>query len=174
MKKILLMSVKELAKIVIGELRKLKSAGVEFSEEELRDYFGKVFRELLDEHNVEGLAVQSKYGVEFIYTEGSFGFYIQKMYGKRRFLDLLDPRFLRSMGIREGYSLVERLAMRFGFVGMNEVVRKCKEEDKRSADDVWCVYSEKGRLLGRARTKKDALKRLRQVEYFKRKAKEGK
>jgi hypothetical protein len=71
--------------------------------------------------------------------------------------------------------LLERLAMRFGLVGMDEVVRKCKEKDKRSADDVWCVYSEKGRLLGRAKTKEDALKRLGQVEYFKKKrAKEGK
>lgn len=52
------------------------------------------------------------------------------------------------------------------------VVRKCKEEDKRSADDVWCVYSEKGRLLGRYRTKEEAEKRLRQVEYFKRKKKD--
>jgi len=174
MKKILLMSIKELAKIVIGELRKLKSAGVEFSEEELKDYFGKVFRELLNEYGVEGLAVQSRYGVEFIYTEGSFAFYVQNMYGKRKFSDLLDPRFLRSMGVKEGYSLMERLAKRFGLIGMDEVVRKCKEEDKRSANDVWCVYSEKGRLLGRARTKKDALKRLRQVEYFKKKAKKGK
>jgi hypothetical protein len=130
---------------------------------------------LLDEHGVEGLAVQSKYGVEFIYTEGSFGFYVQNMYGKRKFSDLLDPRFLRSMGVNEDYSFVERLAMRFGLLEMDEVVRKCKEKDKRSANDVWCVYSERGRLLGRAKTKEDALKRLRQVEYFKKKrVKEGK
>ena len=57
-----------------------------------------------------------------------------------------------------------------------EVIRKCKDKDKRSADDVWCVYSEKGRLLGRYKTKKEAEKRLRQVEYFKwlSKQKEGK
>jgi hypothetical protein len=173
MKKILLMSVKDLGEIVRGELRKLKKAGVEFSEEELKGYFGKVFRNLLDEHGVGGLAIQSRYGVEFIYTEGSFGFYVQNMYGKRKFSDLLDPKFLKSMGIRESYGLIERLAMRFGLMGMDEVIRKCRKEDKRSADDVWCVYSEKGRLLGRAKTKEGALKRLRQVEYFKKKGKRG-
>lgn len=47
------------------------------------------------------------------------------------------------------------------------VVRKCKEADRRSSDDVWCVYSEKGKLLGRYKTKEEAEKRLRQVEYFK-------
>ena len=55
---------------------------------------------------------------------------------------------------------------------LNEVIRKCRPEDKRSADDVWCVYSEKGRLMGRYKTKKEAEKRLRQIEYFKHKAKE--
>jgi len=71
----------------------------------------------------------------------------------------------------KGLSFLERLAMRFGFEKrrVDEVVRKCKERDKRSVDDVWCVYSEKGRLLGRAKTKEDAMKRLRQVEFFKRK-----
>jgi len=50
------------------------------------------------------------------------------------------------------------------------MIRKCKEKDKRSADDVWCVYSEKGdRLLGRYRSREEAEKRLRQVEFFKRK-----
>jgi hypothetical protein len=67
--------------------------------------------------------------------------------------------------------LLERLAVRFGLMRMDEVIRKCRKEDKRSADDVWCVYSEKGKLLGRYRTKKEAEKRLRQVEYFKHKAK---
>ena len=56
---------------------------------------------------------------------------------------------------------------------LNEVVKKCRKEDKRSADDVWCVYSEKGRLMGRYKTKKEAEKRLRQIEYFKHKKKEG-
>jgi len=56
---------------------------------------------------------------------------------------------------------------------LNEVIRKCRKEDKRSADDVWCVYSEKGKLLGRYKTKKEAEKRLRQIEYFKHKKKEG-
>ncbi len=71
-------------------------------------------------------------------------------------------------------SFLERLAIRFGLGGrrgIDEVVRKCKEEDKRSVDDVWCVYSEKGRLLGRAKTKEDAMERLRQVEFFKGKGK---
>jgi len=54
---------------------------------------------------------------------------------------------------------------------LNEVVKKCRKEDKRSADDVWCVYSEKGRLLGRYKTKKEAERRLRQIEYFKHKKK---
>jgi len=49
------------------------------------------------------------------------------------------------------------------------MIRKCKEKDKRSADDVWCVYSEKGRLLGRFRTKDEAEEHLRRVEYFKHK-----
>jgi hypothetical protein len=71
-------------------------------------------------------------------------------------------------------TLSERLAVRFGLVGLDEVIRKCRKEDKRSAEDVWCVYSEKGRLLGRARTKEDAMKRLRQIEFFKHKKKEGK
>jgi hypothetical protein len=72
-------------------------------------------------------------------------------------------------------TLLERLAVRFGLVRLDEVIKKCRKEDKRSADDVWCVYSEKGRLLGRYKTKKEAEKRLRQIEYFKHKAKkEGK
>jgi hypothetical protein len=56
------------------------------------------------------------------------------------------------------------------------MIRKCKEKDKRSADDVWCVYSEKGdRLLGRYKRKEDAENRLRQIEFFKhKKAREGK
>jgi len=68
-------------------------------------------------------------------------------------------------------TLLERLAVRFGLVRLDEVIKKCRKEDKRSADDVWCVYSEKGRLLGRYKTKKEAEKRLRQVEYFKHKRK---
>jgi len=48
------------------------------------------------------------------------------------------------------------------------MIRKCKKKDKRSSDDVWCVYSKKGdRLLGRYRSREDAEERLRQVEYFK-------
>jgi len=74
---------------------------------------------------------------------------------------------------KEFVSLIERLAVRFGLKGIDEVVKKCRKEDKRSADDVWCVYSEKGRLLGRAKTKEDAMKRLRQVEYFKSLKKRG-
>jgi hypothetical protein len=56
------------------------------------------------------------------------------------------------------------------------MIKKCREKDKRSAGDVWCVYSKDGdRLLGRYRTREEAEKRLRQVEYFKsRKNKEGK
>ena len=68
-------------------------------------------------------------------------------------------------------TLLERLAVRFGLVRLDEVIKKCRKEDKRSADDMWCVYSEKGRLLGRYKTKKEAEKRLRQVEYFKHKRK---
>jgi len=71
-------------------------------------------------------------------------------------------------------ALLERLAVRFGLVKMDEVIRKCRKEDKRSADDVWCVYSEKGRLLGRYKTKKEAEKRLRQIEYFKHRGRESK
>jgi len=35
--------------------------------------------------------------------------------------------------------LLERLAMRFGLMRLDEVVRKCRKEDKRTSDDVWCV-----------------------------------
>jgi hypothetical protein len=50
------------------------------------------------------------------------------------------------------------------------MIKKCRERDKKSAGDVWCVYSNKGdRLLGRYRTKKEAEDRLRQVEFFKHK-----
>jgi len=50
------------------------------------------------------------------------------------------------------------------------VVKKCKEKDRRNADDVWCVYShDESRLLGRYKTKSEANKRLQQVEYFKQK-----
>jgi len=174
MKKALLMSSKELAKIVIRELRKLKGRGVEFSEEELGEYFGRVFRDLLDEYGVEGLVVEDKYGVEFIFSGGSFGLYVQRMFGKKKFSDLLDSKFLKSMGVMEGYSLSERLSVRFGLVSMDEVIKKCREEDERSADDVWCVYSEKGKLLGSYKTKKEAEKRLRQIEYFKHKAEKEK
>ena len=55
------------------------------------------------------------------------------------------------------------------------MIRRCKEKDKRSSGDVWCVYSEKDRLLGRFRTKEEAEKHLRRVEYFKhRKEKDNK
>jgi hypothetical protein len=70
-------------------------------------------------------------------------------------------------------TLLERLAVRFGLIKLDEVIRKCKPEDKRSADDVWCVYSEKGRLLGRYKYKKEAEKRLKQIEYFKHRKKKG-
>jgi len=62
--------------------------------------------------------------------------------------------------------LLERLVKRFQ---LDEVVQKCNKEDKRDSNDVWCVYSEKGRLLGRAKTKEQAQKRLREVEFFKHK-----
>jgi len=64
---------------------------------------------------------------------------------------------LQAMGRKKKKSCFEKVG----------VVRKCKEEDKESSEDVWCVYSEKGRLLGRYSTKEEAEKRLRQVEYFK-------
>lgn len=70
-------------------------------------------------------------------------------------------------------TLLERLAVRFGMNDLNEVIRKCKPEDRRSSDDVWCVYSEKGRLMGRFRTKREAEERLRQIEYFKHKKRKG-
>ena len=56
------------------------------------------------------------------------------------------------------------------------MIKKCREKDKRSAGDVWCVYSKDGnRLLGRYKDKEEAEKRLRQVEYFKhKKQREGK
>jgi hypothetical protein len=173
-RKVLLLTKSELRKMVVEELKKLRALRIDLSEEGLRNYFSRMFNDLLDEYGVEGLVVWSRYGFETIFNEGTFVLFVQNVFNKRSFSDLLDQKFLRSIGIREGYSLMERLAMRFGLVGMDEVIKKCRKEDKRSADDVWCVYSEKGRLLGRAKTKKEALKRLRQVEYFKRKAKEGK
>jgi hypothetical protein len=172
-KKVLALTKQEIRDIVVEELQRLRKISIGLSEEELEKYFAKVFKDLLDEYDVEGLVIRSRYGVEFIFSEGSFRLYVQRMFGKKEFSDLLDLKFLRSVGVMEGYSLEERLAMRFGLVSMDEVIRKCRKEDKRSSDDVWCVYSKKGKLLGRAKTKEDALKRLRQVEYFK-KAKEGK
>jgi hypothetical protein len=62
--------------------------------------------------------------------------------------------------------LFERLVKRFQ---LDEVLQKCNKEDKRDSNDVWCVYSEKGKLLGRAKTKEKAQKRLREIEYFKHK-----
>jgi hypothetical protein len=173
-KKVLYLSRKELIKLVIEELRRLKRVG-ELSEEDLKEHFRHVYRDLLIEYDVEGLVVRGVrlYNIEFIFDENSFLWYVPKLFGRLRFSDLLDLSFVKSVRVEEGYSLMERLAMRFGLVGMDEVIRKCKKEDKRSADDVWCVYSKKGRLLGRAKTKEDALKRLRQVEYFK-KVKGGK
>ena len=47
------------------------------------------------------------------------------------------------------------------------VIQKCKEKDKESAKDVWCVYSEKGKLMGRYKTEAEANKRLQQIHYFK-------
>lgn len=38
----------------------------------------------------------------------------------------------------------------------------------------WIVKSEKGKILGTYSTKKEALKRLRQIEYFKHKKGKGK
>lgn len=36
-------------------------------------------------------------------------------------------------------------------------------------DNKWLVYSEKGKILGSYRTKSEAKKRLKQIEYFKHK-----
>lgn len=41
----------------------------------------------------------------------------------------------------------------------------------RKVGNVYVVYSEGGRKMGTYRTKKEAEKRLRQIEYFKRKKK---
>ncbi len=49
-------------------------------------------------------------------------------------------------------------------------VARCHKKDKKSAEDVWCVYSEDwSKLLGRYKTEEAAKKRLQQIEYFKRK-----
>lgn len=56
---------------------------------------------------------------------------------------------------------------RFSSVYKYAVIKQCKEEDKETADDKFCVYSEKGKLLGRYKTKEEAEKRLQQVEYWK-------
>jgi hypothetical protein len=173
-KKILYLQRKELIKLVIEELKRLRRVG-ELSEEDLREHFKQVYRDLLDEYGVEGLVVRGTrvYNIEFIFDENSFLWFIPKLFGRLRFKDLLDVGIVRE--VKEGYSFTERLAMRFGLMGVDEVIKKCRKEDKKSADDIWCVYSKKGRLLGRAKTKDVALKRLRQVEYFKKvKAKRGK
>ncbi len=54
-------------------------------------------------------------------------------------------------------------------VRIDEVIRKCRKEDVEDPEKhVWCVYSHRtGRLLGRYRTKAEAERRLRQIEYFK-------
>jgi hypothetical protein len=172
-KKILCLQKGELIKLVIDELKKLRQVK-ELSEEDLEEHFRQMYWDLLDAYGVEGLVVRGMrvYSTEFIFNESSFLWLIPRLFGKRNFRDLLSIRIERK--VKEGYSFMERLAMRFGLMGLDEVVKRCRKEDKRSADDVWCVYSKKGRLLGRAKTKEDALKRLRQVEYFKRvKAKEG-
>jgi sugar-specific transcriptional regulator TrmB len=170
--KVLYLTAKELGLIVLEELRVLKRLGVT-TEEELREYFSEMFRELLDEYGVDGLVVKGRLqsDVDFIFNEGSFILRIERLFGKRGLVDLLNIKLSKDEGVERGrgFSFLERLAMRFGMGRMDEVIRKCRKKDKRSADDVWCVYSEKGRLLGRAKTKEDALRRLRQVEYFKHK-----
>lgn len=47
------------------------------------------------------------------------------------------------------------------------IVQKCKEKDKDTAEDIWCVYAESGKLMGRYKTKEEAEKRLSQIEYWK-------
>jgi len=172
--KVLYLTAKELGLMVIDELKKLKRLGVS-TEEELREYFGEVYRRLLDEYGVKGLVVKgrSQMDVEFIFNEASFISRVRRLFGQKDLVGLLDVRLTKYESVRRvgSFNLIERLAVRFGLGEMDEVVKKCRKEDKRSADDVWCVYSKSGKLLGRAKTKEDAIKRLRQVEYFKRKAK---
>jgi len=176
-KKILYLQRKELARLIINELKKLKKVE-ELSEGDLKEHFRQMYWMLLDEYGVEGIVVKGirAYNTEFIFNEDSFLWYVPKLFGKQRFQDLLGISVVgegKAVSNRRGLSLIERLAVRFGLGRMDEVVKKCRKKDKKSSDDVWCVYSEKGRLLGKAKTKEDAMKRLRQVEYFKRKAKKG-
>jgi len=175
--KVLYLTSKELGLMVIDELKKLKREGVS-TEEELQEYFSEMFRGLLDEYGVKGLVVKGRLqlDVEFIFNEASFISRVRRLFGQKDLKGLLDLKLTKyeSVGRLGIFNFMERLALRFGLEKMDEVVRKCREEDKRSSDDVWCVYSEKGKLLGRAKTKKDAMKRLRQVEYFKRAKKGGK
>lgn len=73
-----------------------------------------------------------------------------------------------SLTMEEKRELREKVKQIVASLRVAATVRKCKEEDKRNASDVWCVYSEStGRLLGRYRTKEEAEERLRQVEYWK-------
>ena len=165
--KVLYLTAKELALMVIDELKKLKGLGVS-TEEELREYFSDMFSRLLDEYGVKGLVVKGRLqsDIEFIFTVPSFISRVVRLFGKRSLLELLGMRLTKDENAGR-LSFLRRLAMRFGLMRVDEVVKKCNKEDKRSSDDVWCVYSEGGRLLGRAKTKEDAMKRLRQVEYFK-------
>jgi hypothetical protein len=169
--KVLYLTSKELGLMVIDELKKLKREGVS-TEEELKEYFSEMFRRLLDEYGVKGLVVKGRLqsDVEFIFNEASFISRVRRLFGQKDLVGLLDVRLTKyeSVGRLGSFNLMERLAVRFGSGRVDEVMKKCRKEDKRSSDDVWCVYSKKGKLLGRARTKEDALKRLRQVEYFKR------
>ncbi len=54
-----------------------------------------------------------------------------------------------------------------GLLEKHAVVQKCKEKDKDTAADVYCVYAESGRLMGRYKTKEEAEDRLKQIEMFK-------
>ncbi|MEM5861338.1 MAG: hypothetical protein QXJ20_03000, partial [Candidatus Aenigmatarchaeota archaeon] len=161
----------------------LKFASIEEVEDLIRDYHIEKSDQvaivwelpLCDICKAEDKVVIARFDARIAFSEGAWGYLCREhfenySYGKLSFgygqllitkeeaEELADKYYF----IRRKLSSLEKLA----------VVRRCKEKDKRSADDVWCVYSEKGRLLGRYRTKEEAEKRLRQVEYFKRKKKD--
>lgn len=83
-------------------------------------------------------------------------------------LELGDISIVRK---KEGYYLryAENEIGPFKNAALNKiaVVQNCKEKDKDTADDVWCVYAESGRCMGRYKTKGEAEERLAQVKMFK-------